>query len=295
MYYKRIFVSLFFFLLINTIYCQDFIEFYRNQQLAEYYSELGKSDSAVFYYDKALSIDLGSRIYMPRYETVLKMVKHLIFLKDTITAIKSIEEACVYEELKYIIDSRFLKNINFEDFKKHNEWLNLECKCNNIKIDLPFNDSLRSVVEQLFTRGHIARMQGVSDDSLFHIDSLNIITLEQIIEKHGYPGINLIGYNTAYILLLHMPFEIDKKFFPIIKKEVFTGNIDPYSYAFFVDDALSDADKPQIYGMKDKYNWKDSAPAMIDIKTINKNRKEIGLISFEKQLELSKIKKENQK
>ena len=168
------------------------------------------------------------------------------------------------------------------------EWNNIVENCQLSKeIIANKNDSLNSKIQFLLAEDIRVRMGDYSIQEYQQVDSLNRIGLSKIIKKHGWPGIHLLGGDLTYLLLLHTPFDLQKEYIKTLKKEVFKGNFSPEMYASFVDDVLSD--HKQIYGMKNKYNWSNPPPAMIDIKTINENRKEIGMISFEMSEEMDKI------
>ena len=80
-------------------------------------------------------------------------------------------------------------------------------------------------------------------------DSLNLISVKEIIEKYGYPGKTLVGEPTnksAWLVIQHSK-EI-KKYFPIIKKAGENNEIPMTLVAMMEDRMLMDQGFEQIYG-----------------------------------------------
>lgn len=82
-------------------------------------------------------------------------------------------------------------------------------------------------------------------------DSLNIIALNNIICKYGFPGERLVGadaYNSAMIIILH--FDKDTSNFIMSDKlnhALENGDLMPKDYAWIIDRHLSATGKKQIY------------------------------------------------
>jgi len=82
-----------------------------------------------------------------------------------------------------------------------------------------------------------------------HLDSTNIIFVEQVFKKYGYPGKTLVGEPTnvsAWNVIQHSS-KIDQ-YLPIIKKAADHKELPYHLYAMMLDRQLSDHGKEQIYG-----------------------------------------------
>ncbi len=103
----------------------------------------------------------------------------------------------------------------------------------------------------------IARMFGRSSDGLFmflvtdmqRVDSLNMLEVDGIIKKYGYPGASLVGTPTnevAWNVIQHSPHI--KEHIGLIKKAAAKKEIPFTLYAKMKDRLLMEEGKEQIYG-----------------------------------------------
>ncbi|UEG52926.1 hypothetical protein LLH06_18430 [Mucilaginibacter daejeonensis] len=103
----------------------------------------------------------------------------------------------------------------------------------------------------------IARMFGRSSDGLFmflvndmqRVDSLNMLEVEGIIKKYGYPGASLVGTPTnevAWNVIQHSPHIKDH--IELIRKAAAKKEIPFTLYAKMQDRLLMDEGKEQVYG-----------------------------------------------
>ena len=120
------------------------------------------------------------------------------------------------------------------------------------------------------------------------LDSLNLLQIEQIIKKYGYPGKSLVGTGTneaAYFVIQHSN-KIDK-YLPLIKKAADENEIEFNLYAKMLDRSLMHKEKEQIYGTQGKgFETTNSETGQIeykriiwpisDINKVNDRRKKAG-------------------
>jgi hypothetical protein len=103
----------------------------------------------------------------------------------------------------------------------------------------------------------IAKLTGYSKEYLDnHIwaiitetDSLNLVKVEKIISKYGYPGKSLVGQPTntaAFLVIQHSP-KI-KQYYPLVEKAGKNKEIPFTDVAMMLDRKLIEEKKPQIYG-----------------------------------------------
>jgi hypothetical protein len=82
-----------------------------------------------------------------------------------------------------------------------------------------------------------------------HLDSTNIVFVEQVFKKYSYPGKTLVGEPTneaAWNVIQHSS-KIDK-YLPIIKKAADSKELPYRLYAMMLDRQLSNHGQEQIYG-----------------------------------------------
>jgi hypothetical protein len=121
------------------------------------------------------------------------------------------------------------------------------------------------------------------------IDSLNLLKVEEIIQKHGYPGKSMVGEpanTTVFYVIQHAPSKIPT-YFNLIKSAGKKGEL-PYHYVAMMEDRmLTSEGKLQIYGSQgftmmvtdaktgEKKPFSYIMPIR-DPKKVNKRRKKAG-------------------
>lgn len=117
-------------------------------------------------------------------------------------------------------------------------------------------------------------------------DRENLVKIEKIIKKYGYPGKTLVGEpenKTAWLVIQHSP-KINQ-YLPMIKKAAETQELPFMLYAMMLDRQLMQENKEQIYGTQGASffhtkNGKQETVSLIwpikDFDNVNKLRKEAG-------------------
>ena len=119
---------------------------------------------------------------------------------------------------------------------------------------------------------------------LWHeVDSLNIIKIEKIIEKHGYPGKSLVGEptnETAWYVIQHS--DKIEQYLPLIKEASTKEDLPKHLVAMMEDRYLMQQKKPQIYGTQGSTYFMNT-PKQIsfiwpieDAANVNERREEVG-------------------
>lgn len=191
-----------------------------------------------------------------------------------------------------VLSAKYLKK-SFQNGYEYSERTNTNKSIINCSLELKeifeqekelhkliFNYEYKSQIDSMFQADQKSRME--SDyESMKIIDSLNMQTLLNQIEKVGYPNEKLIGHKSAsraFILILHMDRDRNNEIFkPIIDKAYSEGLLDPKSYAWIVDRRRAWGDKelePYYYHMPSK---KYDNFSLKQINEINKRRDSIGL------------------
>ena len=120
------------------------------------------------------------------------------------------------------------------------------------------------------------------------IDSINLIKVEKIISKYGYPGKTMVGIpeNTAVFYVIQHSDKI-AKYYPLIEKAGKTGELDFKYSAMMLDRKLTNEKKEQIYGTQvymqmitnPKSGKKEPFEYVLPInkpKTVNERRRKAG-------------------
>ena len=83
------------------------------------------------------------------------------------------------------------------------------------------------------------------------LDRINQSRLEEIVAKHGWPGVRLAGLHgadAAFLILDHAPLAFQKKYLPKLQAATNAGDVPPM-WAAMVDDRVRvNEGKPQRYG-----------------------------------------------
>tara|TARA_R110002124_G_scaffold272077_2_gene441075 strand:+ start:879 stop:1550 length:672 start_codon:yes stop_codon:yes gene_type:complete len=86
-------------------------------------------------------------------------------------------------------------------------------------------------------------------------DSINILKIEKIIEKYGYPGKSLVGEkesDVAWAVIQHSTLDKQKKYLNLLKITADKNEIPFTTYALTLDRILMEENKPQKYGSQGK-------------------------------------------
>lgn len=113
------------------------------------------------------------------------------------------------------------------------------------------------------------------------LDSLNLIRIEEIIEKYGYPGKSLVGMqsNVAFLVIQHSDIETQEKYLPILKEAADKGELRWSSLALLIDRIRVNNGEKQIYGsqIRQSGDWKHELFPIEDEPNVNKRRAKVGL------------------
>lgn len=120
------------------------------------------------------------------------------------------------------------------------------------------------------------------------IDSINLLKVENIIKKYGWPEISKIGRNgnhTIWLVIQHNP-KVQEKYYPLLKKSVRKGESSKTDLAYLEDRINAIVkNKKQKYGTQ--YSWNKStqktilSPLKYSIKRTNRLRAKLGLNTIE--------------
>ncbi len=135
------------------------------------------------------------------------------------------------------------------------------------------------------------------------LDSINMIRVEAIIARYGYPGANIVGddlKSVAALVILHNP-KKQEKYLSLLWREAKKGNADKREVAILEDRIKMMKGQKQKYGTAMKYepvgfdsvSGKEITRLRIweieQFKHLDKIREKVGLYSFKLQCELEGI------
>ncbi len=167
-------------------------------------------------------------------------------------------------------------------------------------------DSLSKVLEKIYYSDQISRQQVISlqkefgysseevrkQDSLIRqIDSINTISVSEIIDKYGWLGTDQISdtaNRTLFLVIQHADEKTQLKYLDTLKNAAGTGRAKPSQYALLLDRTNLKQGKFQEYGsqLSTSFSGKNVFDPIRDEPNVNKRRKLVGLSKLE---EYSKI------
>ena len=119
------------------------------------------------------------------------------------------------------------------------------------------------------------------DKEVDRVDDQNIIELEEIIAKHGWPGKTLVGLKgsgAVWTVLQHSEHATLKKHLPLMMKAAEAGDVDGGLLATSVDRVLVGDGLPQVYGTQFQEVDGQWVPRPIeDEANVDARRKSVGL------------------
>ncbi|GGD72723.1 hypothetical protein GCM10011514_41040 [Emticicia aquatilis] len=125
-------------------------------------------------------------------------------------------------------------------------------------------------------------------------DSLNLIEVKKIIDKHGWLGADIIGKKgnqTLFLVIQHADIETQKQYLPLMRAAVNEGKAQASSLALLEDRVALGSGKCQIYGsqiMQDETGY--YVQPLKDPRNVNERRQKAGLGTIEEYLQYFNLK-----
>ena len=116
------------------------------------------------------------------------------------------------------------------------------------------------------------------ENAIVTIDEKNRITLDQLIQRCGWPG-KMDGKRaarSAFTIIQHAELPYQLRYLPMVKAANRRGEVSNEHLAWLIDRILVRQGKPQKYGTEFEYGSNKIAP-IEDSKNLNKRRRAIGL------------------
>ncbi len=145
--------------------------------------------------------------------------------------------------------------------------------------DLP---AIKNELNAILDRDQKTRKGTDSANYAAYIDSCNLVQIEALINKFGWPGKSLVGArgnSTVYLVIQHANLETQVKYLPMLQRSVDDSESRPVDLAYLKDRVLMRQGKKQIYGSQVVFS-KTGAPEFSPIedeKNVNARRSQLGL------------------
>ncbi len=158
---------------------------------------------------------------------------------------------------------------------------------------------LESLVQKdIYTRNKIiteGRLYGVYEEEMKRVHVNNAKSLDEIIDKYGWPGISEVGLDgsrAAWLIAQHSictP-DLQRKFLKYLSESEERGEATKKQVAWLTDRIRFNEGKPQVYGTV--YDWNESGELYCEVEEperVDQLRESIGLPPFKQSLEQETI------
>lgn len=173
-------------------------------------------------------------------------------------------------------------------------------------LETPLDTVLKQQLESLRTKDQCLRLMLPEVEKKFGADSeekryfwslineqdrINEVEVIQIIEKHGWLGVNRVGEmanQSIWLVIQHAPLETQEQYLPYLKESVALGESAGWYLAFLEDRILMRNGEDQLYGSQaklDNETGKYHIYPIREVKTVNERRAAIGLGTIEEHAE----------
>lgn len=196
------------------------------------------------------------------------------------TCEKVLDEPTSYPEFKRIARTGFERELRAK----------IRIQAEGLGIDLALRDELRQIHEndQRYRVASNPHPPGSPEHKAFtaellRSDSLNLASIETILQWYGYPGKSKVGDiegATAWLVIQHAPLEKQLQYYPLIDAAAQAGELPQSNRALLLDRIRVGQGLPQIYGSQvvrdpDTGQWK--LHPIEDAANVDRRRAEVGL------------------
>lgn len=147
---------------------------------------------------------------------------------------------------------------------------------------LSMREEDQRVLQELIDNGELGGVE--YHPRMMAVHEKNNDRIREIINKHGWPGISIVGKDgseAAWLVVQHavLDAEFMKSCLPMIKEAVSLGEAEGWCFAYLQDRVLTMAGMPQIYGTQHDVdeNCVVYPMPMQDPEKVDDLRKELGL------------------
>lgn len=276
-------------ILSQNLFAKNKIQYY--QSVADSLYNIKDYKSAAKYYDSILLKEKK-----PNNDLCYNAARIYALAQNVDVSFKYLNK-CIdlgYLEMSYLNNDDDL--LNCRNDKRWNElieknktnWSKLDTVLVKELLEIDFQD--QSIRKKLFEYEQQQNKDSIGSliSKILEVDSINLVKVENIIQKNGWPSISKVGRNgnnTIWLVVQHNP-KIQEKYYPLLKQSVRKGESSKTHLAYLEDRINAFIkNKKQKYGTQ--YNWNKTTdknelwPLKYSIKRTNKLRAKLGLISIE--------------
>jgi hypothetical protein len=144
--------------------------------------------------------------------------------------------------------------------------------------------SIKKQLAGIYERDQKTRAKGDSSQFMHYIDSCNLVQVEKLIAKYGWPGKGFVGTEgnvAVFLVIQHAELPAQEKYLPMLIRSVADSQSRPADLALLQDRVLMRQGKKQIYGSQivrnDKTGGWEFYP-IEDEKNVDSRRRKTGLM-----------------
>lgn len=303
---RNLYLIFYLFFSVQLLYSQDYKQFYKHADLADSAFQLSDFETAANHYLELFQLQSpkgATDFHRLPSSRAYAMSNHL----DT-----------AFEQLFYIAEGKYhflayytptkkdLEDdtllISLKQDKRWEKLLKLIEERNELILSR-LDTVLMNEIEEMRNEDQKYRSQfyqtrekyGQKSKELKELDSLQTVLdienkrkLENIVQKYGWPGITLIGFETSYSLFLiiqHQDVEVQLKYLPLIQEKFEQGELIIGTYQMLMDRISMRQNSEQLYGTQTCYDFETKKYYLCPLfnpDSINERLYNLGLGSFEK-------------
>ena len=181
---------------------------------------------------------------------------------------------------------------------------------NKTKTEKNLNKTLVAILDTIHEKDQKYRIQEIEIEKKYgwdsqecrniwkkihYTDSINIVKVEEIVDKYGWLGPEIIGEQgnkTLFLVIQHADIKTQERYLPVLKEAVKEGRAKASYMALLEDRILLAQGKKQIYGSQLEMDMKTNKyilSPMIDPDNVDKRRAKVGLKPLSEYLQFWNI------
>ncbi len=249
------------------------------------------------------------------YESAFKISQHSVFsrLRASLCAFECKNDSAFRYHLDFAIKKdwgsleEILADTSYHEFDKYrntafftiaNETIKKEMNAKGY--DLALREELRLIekddqeLRQKLSNDLTAEQKKELWVKISYLDSINLLKIEKILDKYGYPGESKVGTRfsgTAFLVIQHSNLPTMRKYYKIIEEAANKGEFPKSNFALFVDRFRMWNGEKQLYGtqVRNENGGSNYLHEIEDEINVNKRRAEMELGPLEEYAKYFKI------
>lgn len=146
--------------------------------------------------------------------------------------------------------------------------------------------AIKNQLVAIFDRDQKTRKGSDSAAFVQYIDSCNLVAVESLIAKYGWPGKSFVGAKgnyTIWLVIQHADLATQEKYLPMMKESVAKNESRPVDLAYLEDRIRMRKGEKQLYGTQVSFNKTGGQEIwpIEDEKNVNTRRAKLGLEPME--------------